>query len=95
MGLLAGINGALWAEGRRIITPSPTTALGSLAHYVTHANPATFQPMNVNFGLFPPLKTQVKGREKRRLLATRGLDDIGKWRDLLDQEQGRTSPWEA
>jgi methylenetetrahydrofolate--tRNA-(uracil-5-)-methyltransferase len=86
MGLLAGINGALWAKGGRIVTPSATTALGSLAHYITHANPAIFQPMNVNFGLFPPLSKQAKGREKRRLLVKRGLEDIEKWKDLLGQE---------
>lgn len=84
MGLLAGISASLWIKGTRMITPSPTTALGSLVRYITHANPTTFQPMNANFGLFPPLEKQVRGKQKRRLLAKRGLDDIERWKDLIE-----------
>jgi len=83
MGLLAGISASLWTKSERMITPSPTTALGSLIHYITHANPATFQPMNVNFGLFPPLDGPHRGKQKRRLLAKRGLEEIERWKDLI------------
>jgi len=92
MGLLAGISASLWIKNTRMVTPSPTTALGSLVHYITHANPNTFQPMNANFGLFPPLKKQVKGRLKRRLLASRGLEDIERWKDLIGQYAQVKSP---
>jgi methylenetetrahydrofolate--tRNA-(uracil-5-)-methyltransferase len=85
MGLLAGINVSLRIEGKGKITPFPTTTLGSLVRYITHANPATFQPMNANFGLFPPLARPVKGNQKRRLLARRGLEDIQRWKNLIEQ----------
>jgi methylenetetrahydrofolate--tRNA-(uracil-5-)-methyltransferase len=84
MGLLAGISASLWTKSERMVTPSPATALGSLIHYIIHANPATFQPMNVNFGLFPPLDGPHRGKQKRRLLAKRGLEEIERWKDLID-----------
>ncbi len=84
MGLLAGISAWMWVKGMRMVTPSPTTVLGSLVHYITHANPSTFQPMNANFGLLPPLKERLKGKQKRRLLANRGIQDIERWRDTLE-----------
>ena len=88
MGLLAGINSVLWMENRGMITPSPTTALGALVHYITHANPATFQPMNANFGLFPPMETPARGRQKRRLLAKRSLEDAEQWKKRVDSDRG-------
>ena len=84
-GLLAGVNGALWIERQGMIMPSPTTALGSLVHYITHANPAVFQPMNANFGLFPPLQKPLRGKQKRKLLAKRGLKDIERWKALVEK----------
>jgi len=84
MGLLAGISAWMWVRGMRMVTPSPTTVLGSLVHYITHANPSTFQPMNANFGLLSPLRERLKGKQKRRLLAKRGIQDIERWRDTLE-----------
>ncbi|NIQ39123.1 MAG: methylenetetrahydrofolate--tRNA-(uracil(54)-C(5))-methyltransferase (FADH(2)-oxidizing) TrmFO [Proteobacteria bacterium] len=84
MGLLAGISALMRMRGRKIITPSPTTVLGSLVHYITHANPMSFQPMNANFGLLPPLQEHVKGKQKRRILAKRGLEDLDRWRDSVE-----------
>ena len=84
MGMLAGINSVFRVEGRGMITPSPTTALGALVHYITHANPTTFQPMNANFGLFPPMEKQMRGKQKRRLLAKRGLKDVEQWKKWVD-----------
>jgi methylenetetrahydrofolate--tRNA-(uracil-5-)-methyltransferase len=55
MGLLAGINAWQVAEGERPAVPPVTTAIGALIHYITHSSTLPFQPMNVNFGLFPPL----------------------------------------
>ncbi len=92
MGLLAGINASLRIRGVRIVTPSPTTALGSLVHYISHANPNTFQPMNANFGLFPPLDKQVRGRLKRGFLARRGLEDIERWKDWVERIPRIESP---
>jgi len=91
IGLLAGISASLWVKGRRMITPSPKTAIGALLHYITHADPTTFQPMNANFGLFPHLERRAKGKQKRRLLATRGLKEIESWKSVMGQQE-RESP---
>ncbi|MGI6604133.1 MAG: methylenetetrahydrofolate--tRNA-(uracil(54)-C(5))-methyltransferase (FADH(2)-oxidizing) TrmFO [bacterium] len=83
-GLIAGINAARLARGMSLITLPMETACGALAHYVTTANPETFQPMNINFGLFSPLEKRVKGRrERNQALAQRALQWFdNNWKDL-------------
>ncbi|MBA3323811.1 MAG: methylenetetrahydrofolate--tRNA-(uracil(54)-C(5))-methyltransferase (FADH(2)-oxidizing) TrmFO [Rhodobacteraceae bacterium] len=67
MGLLAGRMAAAERLGIRLDPPPPTTAMGALANHVTGgAEAGTFQPMNVNFGLFPPLDDARGGRKGRR-----------------------------
>ena len=86
MGLLAGRFAAAETSGASPIAPPNTTALGALIGHITgQADASTFQPMNVNFGLFPDLETPIKakGKEKGRLrkqaLAQRALADINQW----------------
>lgn len=104
VGLLAGRFAANERLERPTVLPPNTTALGALLNHITaghlssadeantsHANPPSFQPMNVNFGLFPPLdvsgerkavagfKGKERGRERKRLLAERALADLGEW----------------
>jgi methylenetetrahydrofolate--tRNA-(uracil-5-)-methyltransferase len=50
-----------------------------LAHITKGADAQTFQPMNVNFGLFPPLETDVRGRDRKKLMAHRALADLDLW----------------
>ncbi|HZB89992.1 MAG TPA: FADH(2)-oxidizing methylenetetrahydrofolate--tRNA-(uracil(54)-C(5))-methyltransferase TrmFO, partial [Stellaceae bacterium] len=62
----------------------PTTALGALLHHITGgADARTFQPMNINFGLFPPLPegavTRANRGERKPLLARRALADLDAW----------------
>ncbi len=64
-GLLAGINAAKLALGEELLIFPEETALGSMARYITEADPRNFQPMNVNFGLFPDLPRRYKLKEKR------------------------------
>ena len=64
-GLLAGINAAKLALGEDLLIFPEETALGSMARYITEADPRNFQPMNVNFGLFPDLPRRYKLKEKR------------------------------
>ena len=64
-GLLAGINAAKLALGEDLVVFPEETALGSMARYITEADPRNFQPMNVNFGLFPPLSKRYKTKEQR------------------------------
>jgi methylenetetrahydrofolate--tRNA-(uracil-5-)-methyltransferase len=80
IGLLAGRFAAAEALGRTTDQPPPTTALGALlAHVTTGADVATFQPMNVNFGLFPPLPAKVRKAERKPALARRALSDLDAW----------------
>lgn len=64
-GLAAGINAAKYVSGEETITFPRETAIGSMAHYITHTNQRSFQPMNVNFGLFPDLTDTIREKELR------------------------------
>jgi methylenetetrahydrofolate--tRNA-(uracil-5-)-methyltransferase len=68
MGILAGRLAAAERFGRTLPLPPPETAMGALVHHITGgAEAETFQPMNVNFGLFPPLTDDIrKGRKGKR-----------------------------
>jgi methylenetetrahydrofolate--tRNA-(uracil-5-)-methyltransferase len=99
IGLLAGRFAAAERTGERLSTPPPTTAHGALLAHITgghietiDAGPRSFQPMNVNFGLFPPLvRTPLVGADgkrlrgpekalaKKRALTRRALDDLDRW----------------
>jgi methylenetetrahydrofolate--tRNA-(uracil-5-)-methyltransferase len=81
MGLLAGINGARKALGEHLMVPPPTTVLGALVLYITEADPVGFQPMNANFGLFPPPSKKLKKDVRRKALAKRALTDLTQWID--------------
>ena len=84
MGLLSGIHAYRYANKMPILVPPPTTAIGSLVHYITHSLTLPFQPMNINFGLFPPLPGRSKGRVRRLLLGKRALSEMGEWRKEVD-----------
>lgn len=76
-GLIAGINAALLFLGKNPIVFPQETAIGSMAHYITTANPKHFQPMNANFGLMPPLSQRIKDKKERAAAyAARALDTI-------------------
>jgi methylenetetrahydrofolate--tRNA-(uracil-5-)-methyltransferase len=89
VGLLAGRLAAAELLGRSETAPPATTALGALLSHITGgADAKTYQPMNVNFGLFPPLEPQItangkkrrlKGRDRKQAMAARALVDIDPW----------------
>jgi methylenetetrahydrofolate--tRNA-(uracil-5-)-methyltransferase len=99
IGLIAGLYVAADAHGRSLPPPPSTTALGSLLGHITgghietiDSGPRSFQPMNINFGLFPPLATpptrspdgtRLRGNEKaiakRRAISARALSDLDRW----------------
>jgi methylenetetrahydrofolate--tRNA-(uracil-5-)-methyltransferase len=83
MGILAGLNAVRLLRGEPMAVPPRTTAIGSLIAYVTEKGRKGFQPMNANYGLFPPLPRPLRGREKKLAFAERGLDEIRRWRDGL------------
>jgi methylenetetrahydrofolate--tRNA-(uracil-5-)-methyltransferase len=79
LGWLAGVNASWRARGADPPPPPPTTAHGALLYHLMEANPKDFQPMNVNYGLFPPLEglsRRMRKREKHERYAERALDDL-------------------
>ncbi|HYZ26649.1 MAG TPA: methylenetetrahydrofolate--tRNA-(uracil(54)-C(5))-methyltransferase (FADH(2)-oxidizing) TrmFO, partial [Geminicoccaceae bacterium] len=80
IGMLAGRFAAAEAKGEPVVAPPATTALGALLGHITRgADAATFQPMNINFGLFPRLDRPVKRAERKPALARRALADLDAW----------------
>ena len=85
-GLVAGINAARIARREAPLIFPETTCHGALAHYITTGEADHFQPMNVNFGLLPPLPQRIrKKREKKQRLAERALADIEAFRAELKE----------
>lgn len=87
MGLLAGRLAAAEIQGRALPPVPPTTAMGALIYHITGgAEAKTFQPMNVNFGLFPPVEGLRGGRRGRRD-RYKAYTDRAKadWREWLEQ----------
>jgi methylenetetrahydrofolate--tRNA-(uracil-5-)-methyltransferase len=79
-GLVAGINAARLLRGLAPLAPPRTTALGSLAHYASHADPAHYQPSNITFGIMPPLADPPRDKAQRKqALADRALADLSAW----------------
>jgi methylenetetrahydrofolate--tRNA-(uracil-5-)-methyltransferase len=78
-GLLAGVNAARLLADQQLVVPPPTTALGALLRYISDAERKGFQPMNVNFGLIPPLPEPLRGKAKKETMARRALADMDGW----------------
>ena len=87
MGLLAGLIVAAERKGESLPLPPRTTALGALlAHITGDADAETFQPMNVAFGLFPPVPDHIRGKRNRKLAYTeRAKTDFTDWLALWPQ----------
>ncbi len=85
MGLIAGINAYRYSKGMDTIFPPQTTAIGALIQYITHCTTVPFQPMNINFGLFPTINGKGKGRKKRILIAQRAIKEIEEWKSKYDR----------
>jgi len=80
MGLLAGRFAATERLGHQPVLPPPTTAFGALLNHITlGSRSATFQPMNVNFGLFPPLAVSTKRATRKLAINARALSDLDAW----------------
>ena len=85
-GLIAGLNAAALARGEAPMAAPKTTAIGALAYYVSHANPAHYEPSNITFGIMPVLAPDAlpRGRSKDKLakklaVADRALTDLQTW----------------
>jgi methylenetetrahydrofolate--tRNA-(uracil-5-)-methyltransferase len=85
IGLLAGRFAAAERLGVSLAPPPPTTAFGALLGHITGgADAKSFQPMNVNFGLFPPLAGRIRRAERKPALSRRAMADLQQW---LGQQQ--------
>lgn len=79
-GGLAGINAARLLGGLDLVTPPETTAHGALLNYITTSDPRHFQPMNINYGLFPPLSLRIRDKQDRqRQIGQRALENLTTW----------------
>jgi methylenetetrahydrofolate--tRNA-(uracil-5-)-methyltransferase len=85
-GLLAGLNAAALVNGEAPAAAPRTTAIGALAYYVSHANPAHYEPSNITFGIMPPLdeaalpRSQRKNKLAKKLaVSERALSDLHAW----------------
>jgi len=79
-GMLAGIHAAALVSGAEPFPPPRATALGSLMHYITQADPARFQPANITFDLLPPLTRNIRDRKERhRLQCELALREFAGW----------------
>ena len=79
-GGLAGINAARLLHDLEVVTPPETTAHGALVHYITTSDPRHFQPININYGLFPPLTSRIRDKQDRqRRTGQRALEDFTTW----------------
>ena len=80
VGLMTGRFAAAERLGTTQAPPPPTTAMGALLGHITSgADATTFQPMNVNFGLFPPIDGTFKGKERKQAMSARALHDFDTW----------------
>lgn len=80
IGLLAGRFAAAELSGQILEPPPPETAIGALLGHITGAATAdTYQPMNVNFGLFPPLAVPVVRAERKPAMVARARDAMSGW----------------
>jgi len=83
-GLLAGIYAAALERGEKPVPVPRATALGSLVHYITHADPKDFQPANITFDLLEPLEEEVRRKvrdkkERYRIVCERALAAFDAW----------------
>lgn len=75
-GLVAGINAVARSKGVQELVFPPETAVGALSNYITSARPESFQPMNINFGMFPPVSKKMPKQKRREEVARRSLETL-------------------
>jgi methylenetetrahydrofolate--tRNA-(uracil-5-)-methyltransferase len=83
-GMLAGMHAAAIVAGEVPVAPPRATALGSLVHYITDADPKKFQPANITFDLLPPLEKKVRDKKLRHQMQCElALKELERWFSLL------------
>ena len=87
MGLLAAISATKKIKSEEYLTPPVNTALGSLLNYVTRNTSASYQPMNINYGLFQSGEVKIRSkRERNKKIELRALDSLSQWMQTIKGE---------
>jgi methylenetetrahydrofolate--tRNA-(uracil-5-)-methyltransferase len=81
IGLIAGLSASRILSGHAMAPPPETSAMGALLGYIIKSDKKTFQPMNINFGLFPPLPQKVSKKDRGRHYAERALNALRNWKN--------------
>lgn len=84
-GLTVGLNAAARVKGAHPVVFPPETALGSLARFVSDSSVDNFQPMNINFGLFPPLSAKVPRKYRKEAISNRALESLEFFQKTIQQ----------
>jgi methylenetetrahydrofolate--tRNA-(uracil-5-)-methyltransferase len=91
-GMLAGFFASQLLLGETPVAPPRESALGSLIHYVTHADPKKFQPANITFDLLPPLEKKIRDRQQRRKMQCElGLLQLLSWIEKMELRNAKVS----
>jgi len=85
--MIASINMARYVKGLPTISFPIETAMGSQAHYLAHSDPLYFQPMNANFGIFPPLDSQYFKNARKEMFAKRSIEKLRIFLEMNNLEQ--------
>jgi methylenetetrahydrofolate--tRNA-(uracil-5-)-methyltransferase len=84
-GLIAGRNAAVLSRSQVPSAPPRETAIGALGYYVSHADPTTYQPTNITWGIIPPLEAVPRDRSVRKhMMAERALAALDAWQRARD-----------
>ncbi len=83
MGIIAGINAVRLLEKVKPLVPPKETAIGSLVRYITDQNITDFQPMNINFGLFPAVSNCKPKSLRRKLIGERAISNLYEFNDCI------------
>lgn len=83
-GIVAGINMARYLENKESIIFPRETVMGALAHYITHSDPDSFQPMKANFGILPDLEIRVKKKMRKEAYANRAVEVMDGFLNVID-----------
>ncbi len=85
-GLLAGLEAVALALGEEALPPPRASAFGSLAHYITRADPRNFQPANITFDLLPPPVEKIRDKQQRhRRQCERALREFDEWHGAVEE----------
>jgi len=92
VGLIAARYAAAELSGRELSPPPVETALGAILNHITGgADAETFQPMNVNFGLMPPLPERARKADRKKAFTKRARARFADWRNAVGEDAATVS----